>query len=73
LAYGHSCFLIIYVSWPFLSEVLISSLLASVAGIMVYISVDEILPMAHRSGHGHSVVLGIVLGMLIMALSLLMV
>lgn len=58
---------------PFLSEVFISSLLASVAGIMVYISVDEILPTAHRSGHGHSVVLGIVLGMLIMALSLLMV
>jgi ZIP family zinc transporter len=58
---------------PFLSEVFISSLLSSVAGIMVYISVDEILPTAHRSGHGHSVVLGIVLGMLIMALSLLMV
>jgi ZIP family zinc transporter len=58
---------------PFLSEVFISSLLASVAGIMVYISVDEILPTAHRSGHGHSVILGIVLGMLIMALSLLMV
>jgi len=58
---------------PFLSEVLISSLLASVAGIMVYISVDEILPTAHRSGYGHSVVLGLVLGMLIMALSLLMV
>jgi len=58
---------------PFLSEVLIWSLLASVAGVMVYISVDEILPTAHRSDHGHSVIFGIVLGMLIMALSLLMV
>ena len=58
---------------PFLSEAFISSLLASVAGIMVYISVDEILPTAHRSGHGHSVIFGIVLGMLIMALSLLLV
>lgn len=58
---------------PFLSEALATSLLASVAGIMVYISVDEILPTAHRSGHGHSVILGIVLGMLIMALSLLMI
>lgn len=58
---------------PFLSEALIASLLASVAGIMVYISVDEILPTAHRSGHGHSVILGIVLGMLVMALSLLMI
>ncbi len=58
---------------PFLSEVLIASLLAFVAGIMVYISVDEIIPTAYRSGHGHTVILGIVLGMLIMALSLLMI
>jgi ZIP family zinc transporter len=58
---------------PFLSEAFIASLLASVAGIMVYISVDEILPTAHRSGQGHSVILGIILGMLIMALSLLMI
>jgi ZIP family zinc transporter len=58
---------------PFLSEAFIASLLASVAGIMVYISVDEILPTAHRSGRGHSVILGIILGMLIMALSLLMI
>ena len=58
---------------PFLSEALVASLLASVAGIMVYISVDEIIPTAYRSGHGHSVILGLVLGMLIMALSLLMV
>lgn len=58
---------------PFLSEVFIASLLAFVAGIMVYISVDEIIPTAYRSGHGHIVILGIVLGMLIMALSLLMI
>jgi ZIP family zinc transporter len=57
---------------PFLSETLLSSLLAFVGGIMVYISIDELLPMAHRYGHGHSVILGIVLGMAIMAVSLLM-
>lgn len=57
---------------PFLSEVFVASLLASVAGIMVYISVDEIIPTAHRTGHGHAVILGLVLGMFIMALSLLM-
>jgi ZIP family zinc transporter len=33
---------------PFLSPSLLSSLLAFVAGIMVYISFDELLPMAHR-------------------------
>jgi len=57
---------------PFLSEGLLASLLAFVAGIMVYISVDELLPMAHRYGHNHTVILGIILGMFIMALSLLM-
>ena len=55
---------------PFLSEGLLASLMAFVAGIMVYISVDELLPMAHRYGHSHAVIIGIVLGMFIMALSL---
>ena len=58
---------------PFLSEVFVASLLASVAGIMVYISVDEIIPTAHRTGRAHAVILGLVLGMFIMALSLLMI
>jgi ZIP family zinc transporter len=39
---------------------------------MVYISLDTLLPMAHRYGHGHLVISGVVLGMLIMAVSLLL-
>lgn len=42
------------------------------AGVMIYISLDELLPMAHRYGHGHLVIGGIVAGMLVMAISLLM-
>lgn len=57
---------------PFLSEDLLVSLMAFVAGIMVYISLDELLPVAHRYGHSHTVIMGIVLGMFVMALSLLM-
>ncbi|MBL7152413.1 MAG: zinc transporter ZupT [Phycisphaerae bacterium] len=57
---------------PFLSPVLLAALLAFIAGIMIYISLDELLPMAHRYGHGHLVIGGIVAGMLIMAISLLM-
>jgi ZIP family zinc transporter len=57
---------------PFLSPGLLASLLALVGGIMVYISVDELLPLAHRYGHGHIVIEGIVLGMGIMAVSLLL-
>lgn len=56
---------------PFLTPAVLAATLAFVAGVMIYISLDELLPMAHRYGHGHLVIVGIVLGMLIMALSLL--
>jgi len=56
---------------PFLSEWVLSFLLAFVAGIMVYISADELLPAAHEYGHGHCVILGLILGMFVMAASLL--
>lgn len=56
---------------PFLSEQLLAFLLAFIAGIMVYVSLDELLPIAHHYGESHAVILGISLGMLVMALSLL--
>lgn len=56
---------------PFLSDGVLYSLLAFVGGIMVYISIDELLPIAHQYGHGHTVIIGVVSGMLIMAVSLL--
>ena len=55
---------------PFLSSTLLTSLLAFVAGIMVYISIDELLPMAHRYGYSHTVILGFILGMAVMAVSI---
>ena len=58
---------------PFLTPSLLAALLAFIAGVMIYISLDELLPMAHRYGHGHLVIAGVVLGMLIMAVSLLMI
>jgi ZIP family zinc transporter len=57
---------------PFLTPAVLAATLAFIAGVMVYISLDELLPMAHRYGHGHLVIAGIVLGMLVMAVSLLM-
>ena len=46
--------------------------LAAVAGIMVYISIDELLPSAEEYGHHHFAIAGFVGGMLVMAVSLLM-
>ncbi len=47
-------------------------LFGGVAGIMVYISVDELLPTSRAYGKGHDSLFGLVAGMAIMALSLLM-
>lgn len=55
---------------PFLSPTLLATLFAGVAGIMVYISFDELLPMAERWGHHHLSIYGVAAGMLIMALVL---
>jgi len=45
---------------------------ASVAGIMVYVSIDELLPTARQYGRSHEVLAGIVGGMALMAVSLLL-
>ena len=57
---------------PFLTPTLLSALLAFVAGIMIYISLDELLPLAHKYGREHLVILGISSGMVVMAVSLLL-
>jgi len=45
---------------------------AGVAGIMVYISLDELLPTAEEFGEHHVAIYGLIAGMIVMALSLLM-
>ena len=45
--------------------------LAAVAGIMIYISLDELLPTAEKYGKHHIAIAGVVTGMAIMGLSLL--
>jgi ZIP family zinc transporter len=47
-------------------------LFAGVAGIMVYISLDELLPSAHRYGSEHDALLGLIAGMAVMAVSLVL-
>lgn len=47
-------------------------LFAAVAGIMVYISLDELLPTSRAYGKGHDSIIGLIAGMAVMALSLLL-
>ena len=57
---------------PFLSPAVFGFIFAGVAGIMVFISLDELLPAAQEFGEHHLSVYGLVGGMAVMALSLLM-
>jgi ZIP family zinc transporter len=57
----------------FLTPTLIYSLLAFAAGIMVYISLDELLPIAHSYGKEHLVIIGVIAGMVLMALSIYLI
>jgi ZIP family zinc transporter len=58
--------------FSFFSETVFGILFASVAGIMVFISLDELLPTAREYGQHHLAAYGLVGGMMLMALSLLM-
>lgn len=55
---------------PFMSGGVYGILFASVAGIMVFISLDELLPSAREYGEHHLSIYGLVAGMAVMAISL---
>ncbi|MBR2947894.1 MAG: zinc transporter ZupT [Bacteroidales bacterium] len=46
-------------------------MLGIVAGIMTYISLDELLPTAEKYGEHHTAIIGVIAGMALMAVSLL--
>lgn len=56
----------------FISPSLFGIIFAAVAGIMVYISLDELLPTAEKYGNHHVSIYGLISGMAVMALSLLL-
>lgn len=60
------------VLYPFLNDNLIGVVFAAVGGVMVYISIDELLPSAQKYGEHHISIYGFIVGMMVMALSLLM-
>ena len=57
---------------PFMTPTLMGCILAGVAGIMVFISIDELLPAAREYGEAHTSIYGVVAGMAIMAASLIL-
>lgn len=57
----------------FLPQGLIGMLMAAVAGIMIYISFDTLLPLAKEYGNWHRSIIGIISGILIIWLSLILI
>lgn len=57
---------------PFITDTLFGFIFAAVAGIMVFISIDELLPAAKKYDETHSSVYGFVLGMAVMGISLVL-
>ncbi len=57
---------------PYITDSLLGFLFAIVAGIMVYISIDSLLPAAREFGSGQLAIYGVMAGMAVMALSLVL-
>ena len=57
---------------PFLTDVMFGVIFAGVAGIMVFISLDELLPAAKKYDETHLSIYGLVGGMAVMAISLVL-
>lgn len=61
-----------FILMNFFNDAVFGVLFGSVAGIMVFISLDELLPTAREYGEHHLSIYGLIAGMVIMAISLLL-
>lgn len=61
-----------FILMPVMNDVVFGVIFAAVAGIMVFIAVDDLLPTAHECGEPHLPIRGLIVGMAVMALSLLL-
>jgi ZIP family zinc transporter len=58
--------------FPFINDYILNAMLGVVGGIMVYISLDELLPISRALAKEHYSIIGIITGMFIMAISLIL-
>ena len=56
----------------FMSETLFGIVFAAIAGIMIFISFDQLLPTSEEYGEHHLAIYGLISGMIVMAISLLL-
>lgn len=57
---------------PLLNDQVLGYVLSLVAGVMVFISLDELVPISRSMGYEHLSIVGVIIGMAVMAFSLWM-
>lgn len=57
---------------PFLGDTLYGIIFAAIAGMMIYISIEELIPMAREYDKGNTMISGCIAGMAVMAVSLIL-
>lgn len=57
---------------PYLSDAVFGGVFGLIAGVMVFLALDELLPAAKRYAKGHETVYGLITGMGVLALSLVL-
>ena len=57
---------------PFIDDTTFGIVFAAVAGIMVFISIDQLLPAAREYGRPNLEIYGLMAGMMVMAASLVL-
>ncbi|WAA13993.1 zinc transporter ZupT [Fervidibacillus halotolerans] len=61
-----------FILMPFLNDIVFGCIFAAVAGIMVFISLDELVPAAKKYEQAHTSIYGLICGMAVMAVSLIL-
>jgi len=56
----------------FNNQIVLGYVFAIVAGIMIYISFDELLPAAHKYGKHHTTIYGLISGIIVIGISLML-
>ncbi len=57
---------------PYLSDAVFGTVFGIIAGVMVFLALDELLPAAKRYAQGHETVYGLISGMGVLAISLVL-
>jgi ZIP family zinc transporter len=61
-----------FILLPFLNAAILGYLLSGIAGLMVFISIDELMPVSKSYGYSHLPIMSFIIGMIVMILSLIL-